>query len=45
MVVVGVMGALGDAACEFDQPVGGFGSAVVGAAGGEVVQERVLLLV
>ena len=44
MVVVGVTETSGDAACEFDQPVDGFGSAVVGAAGGEVARERVLPL-
>ena len=41
MVVVGVTETSGDAAVEFGQPVDGFGSAVVGAVGGEVAQERV----
>ena len=41
VVVVGVTETSSDVACEFDQPVDGFGSAVVGAAGGEVAQERV----
>ena len=44
-VVVGVAEPSGDAAVEFDEPVDGFGSAVVGAAGGEVAQERVAPLV
>ena len=40
-VVGRVAEAAGDTAVEFDDPVDGFGAAVVGAAGGEVGQELV----
>ena len=42
---MGVAEASGDAAGEFDQSVDGLGAAVVGAAGGEVAEERVAPLV
>lgn len=38
----GVAEASGDAAGEFDQAVDALGAAVVGAAGGEIAQERMV---